>query len=209
MKENFGARLKRLRTAAGLTKSELSRRAVVSREYIYQLEEVRPQTRPGLRVAQPLADVLGVYVGYLISGTEMAPVSRKRSDIDTIPIYSEFPLKSGARKSPAKIGFLYREHTVGRDTGYLDAYVVKGIDFTPLIDDGDCIVVDRKASIDDGDVVIYSIDKNIRIARLKKMVGELWLESNEGHYRLDDCGCCAVVIEVIKTVKAGHNTILP
>jgi len=201
MDKNFGARLKRLRTAAGLTKSELSRRSGVSREYIYQLENVRPNTQPGIKVAQPLADTLGVYVGYLVSGEEMVSMPSGRSEVYAIPIYSECYLHAGDNNDLAKSGFLYRARTKGRDAEHLEAYVVSGTNYAPIINDGDCIVVDRKASIDDGDIVICNVDEKPIFARLKKVGGELWLESNEGHYRLDSCGYCAVVKEVIRTLK--------
>ena len=62
----FGKRLCELRETANLTQSELARRAVMKRAYVWRVEDGR--TLPSLRTAKKLADALGIDIAQLVAG---------------------------------------------------------------------------------------------------------------------------------------------
>jgi len=68
----------------------------------------------------------------------------------------------------------------------------------PIVNDGDTIIIDREAPVENGDIVACMIDGELYIARLKRYSDELWLESNFGKHRIEDCLTSAKVIEVVR-----------
>lgn len=127
------------------------------------------------------------------------PLGAGRSAVRPIPEYSDFPFHAGSPTEP--VDYIYRDFPKERATSHLEAYPVKGTCLAPIINEGDRIIVDREAAIDNGDIVACRIDGTLHLARLKKIAGELWLENGDGHHRMESCEASAVVIEVIRRLK--------
>jgi transcriptional regulator with XRE-family HTH domain len=74
----------------------------------------------------------------------------------------------------------------------IEAYELEG-DFPPAYTSGDIIIVDRDASIEDGDDVAFTCDGLPCIGRLRQIGGSLWLEGKR-RCAFRDCADCALVL---------------
>lgn len=70
-KQTFGQRLRELREAAGLSQTELARRAKTGRPFLNRLEHDKQS--PTLDMVQHLAQVLGIRIEKLIHSLERRP----------------------------------------------------------------------------------------------------------------------------------------
>lgn len=66
--ENFGERLRRLRTQRSLSLDELAGKTGVSKAYLWRLE-TNPDVNPSVEVAQKLAEGLGASVAALVASS--------------------------------------------------------------------------------------------------------------------------------------------
>jgi transcriptional regulator with XRE-family HTH domain len=89
--ENFGERLRKLRTQRGLSLDELAAKTAVSKAYLWRLE-TNPSVRPSVDVAQKLAEGLGVGVTALVAApadvaddVEIPPTLRQARTMFGIP----------------------------------------------------------------------------------------------------------------------------
>jgi transcriptional regulator with XRE-family HTH domain len=79
--ETLGQRIKRFRTDAGLTPTELAERASVSKSYISSLEsETEPERRPSAEILYKLARALGVAMSDLLGKTPVLASHQERTD---------------------------------------------------------------------------------------------------------------------------------
>ena len=71
MAETFGARIKELRTAKGLTLDQLAQATGSAKSYIWELENKKPP-RPSVDKLSAIAQALGVTVDYLFGRDEQS-----------------------------------------------------------------------------------------------------------------------------------------
>ena len=76
----FSERLRQLRTAAGLSQMEFSKRIGVSKSSVNMYE--RGEREPNLETLQHIADFFQVDIGYLLGKSESAPPVRSITDDD-------------------------------------------------------------------------------------------------------------------------------
>jgi transcriptional regulator with XRE-family HTH domain len=78
--EPLGQRLRRYRSDAGLSPTELAERARVSKSYISSLEsETEPERRPSAEILYKLARALGVAMSDLLGKTPVLASSQERT----------------------------------------------------------------------------------------------------------------------------------
>lgn len=201
--------IKELRGNRGWTQAELASKAGLTRSHISRLEEDRDQN-PSQRTFEALARALGLSISELtriVYGETMVKRQETSEEIlerlrlahpVSIPVYNEFPFHAGEPVEPAE--YVYRAPTRRTRTG-IEGYIVRGKCLDPKISDGDIIVVDREAAIDNGDIVAALINGQLVIGKLRKIADELYIENNEGRIKFDECQVAAPVIEVIRRLK--------
>jgi transcriptional regulator with XRE-family HTH domain len=103
--ETLGQRLKRFRTDAGMSPTELSERAEVSKSYISSLEsETEPERRPSAEILYKLARALGVAMSDLLGKTP-ALASRQERTPELLRFAREYRLPESDIEMLASIQF--------------------------------------------------------------------------------------------------------
>jgi len=213
MENRLGTKLKQLRAERDWTQKELAERSKLDRGYLANLEcgkVAKPSADTFLKLARAFnirPEVLYQAAGYIKEAESAYQHKETPEEIldrlklatpQSIPVYTSFPFHAGDSAEPVE--YVYRASARATRTG-IEGYIVRGICLEPKIQDGDVIIVDRNASIDNGDIVACLIKGNLHIARLRKVANELWLENNDGKYKFEDCQVVAPVIEVIRRLK--------
>lgn len=208
----LGQKLKTLRAERDWTQLELAKRAGLDRGYIANLE-IDGVKKPAGQVFIKLAHAFNIptenlYVaaGYI---KEVYRVQRPETSEDilerlrvsissTVPIYEEFPFHAGSPVLPVDQVAVIKYRARGRN---LEGYIAQGNCLEPDIKDGNIIIIDRDAQIDNGDIVAALVDGELYLARLRKIAGELYLENNNGRIKLEEAQVSAPVIEVRRRLK--------
>jgi len=115
------------------------------------------------------------------------------------PIYETFYFHAGGSlESPMEYHYIEPERAAGKN---IQVFRVHGHCLTPVVNEGDAVVIDLDGQIDNGDIVAALVDNGLRIGRFRKIGNELYLENNEGRIKFEDCRVAAPVIEVVKRLK--------
>lgn len=208
----LGQKVRGLRLDKGWTQNELARRAGIDRGYLSAIEldkVANPSADTFLKLARALnirPEELYQAAGYIKEARSAYTTKETLEDIaerlrlmvQSVPVYSEFPIHAGGLTEP--IDYIYRARPKGAPKN-IEGYMVHGDCLEPKIRDGDIIIVDRDGAIDEGDMVACLTEWGMMCGQLKNVAGELYLETTKRQLRFSDCQVAAVVIEVIRRLK--------
>jgi len=208
----IGNKIIELRKEREWTQYELAKQAGIVRGTIASIESGKskePTTEILLRLARAFGippEELYQVAGYIKEAKatyketpEQILEKLKLAQPVSIPIYSEYPVHAGELTEP--VDYIYRARSRGTPKN-IEGYLIHGHCLTEHgIRDGDIIIVDRDASIDEGDIVACLTEWGMITGQLKSVAGELHLENNRGQTRFKDCQVASVVIEVIRRLK--------
>ena len=192
-----------------MTQAELSARSGLGRGHISRIE-TGGYKNPSQITFERLARGLGLGIIELrneIRGETLETPFETPEDIlerlklvtpISVPVYSNYPFHAGDPTEPVEYVYHARTRKARRT---VEGYIVHGKCLEPRITDGDIIIVDREASIDNGDIVACLIDDQLRLGYLRKIADELWLENGDGRVRFEECQMAAPVTEVIRRLK--------
>jgi len=204
--ETTGEILERLLTTKGLSQRKLAMLSGVDRGYINALIKGKRQNI-SLKTARKLAQALEVSPEIFLAEEALAPRKESSEELldrfritlpESVPIFEEFTLHAGRPVEPKDYMPVVRDRARSRD---LEGYIVRGSSLSPMVEDGDVIIIDRDRQIDTGDIVACLIDGHLHLARLRKIAEELYLENNHGRYKLEEAQVAAPVIEVRRKLK--------
>jgi len=201
-KEQFGELLRQERVNRKWTATKLGALVGLSRQTItsYEKGTRKPSGDSIIKISnkfkispKPFFEALGAKY----DDTDL-PVINKIESPMAIPVYVDFPFHAGEDTQPVE--YIYRAAPKPAPKT-VEGYIVHGDCLSPVIEDGNIIIVDRERQIDNGDIVACLIDDHLHIAKLRKVADELWLENKHAKARFQDCQAVAPVIEVIKRLK--------
>jgi len=212
MGAELGRKIKELRVEREWTQRELARRTGLDRGYLAYIESGRvgkPSADTFLKLARAFRiapEELYQAAGYIKEAKatyketpEQILEKLKLAQPVSIPIYSDYPVHAGELTEP--VDYIYRARSRGTPKN-IEGYLIHGHCLVEHgIKDGDIIIVDRDASIDEGDIVACLTEWGMITGQLKSVVGELYLENSRGQTRFKDCQVASVVIEVIRRLK--------
>jgi transcriptional regulator with XRE-family HTH domain len=210
MNVRFGDRLKELRSERNWTQKELAARSGIKRGYLASLE-AGLVNNPSVPMFLKLASALGVPAEDLYRSAgyvEDSQVSRRLLQtpddmIDrlrtvqpaAIPLcrWEDFPFRSSDTPLPFDHIYRSRSRAVGRR---MEAYVVHGTRYDPVVGENDVIIVDREAPLDEGEMVACRLRGIPTIGRLVKIAGDLFLDNGAERVSFTRCDAPAIIIEV-------------
>jgi transcriptional regulator with XRE-family HTH domain len=205
---NWGFVIRRLRQERGLTQLELAQASGVGRPNLSRIE-LGQHKRASREMLEKFARGLSMPVDELSDAIYKKTFEPKAKDaldllkklqveLQSVPVYSDFPFHAGSAMEPTE--YVYRAIAKGVKH-HIEGYKVVGTCLTPVVEDGDLIIVDRERSIDNGDIVACIVDGELHIARVQKVANDLWLENNHGKLKFQDCQASAPVIEIVRRLK--------
>ena len=204
VKDNrLGDMLYKARLKKGLSKQRLAELSNVSRQYIGFLESGERQGKTSLNHVMRLINTLSIPPKEVLDGMGYDPVDppslEKIHDVERIAIYIEFPHQSGSTSKP--VDYVYRAWSSVKTPQNIEGYLVRTDSLSPVVQPGDTIFVDRKGSIEAGDVVACLIDGELHLAFLRRVDNELILENNYKKVKYMDITVAFPVIEVSRKLK--------
>ena len=209
-------KLRQLRKERGWTQLEVARRSGIDRRTISYLEQDRNRNnQPSAKTLIGLARAFNIKpeelyqtAGYIKESGIAYRAETPEEILDrlrlatpiSIPVYSwqDFPFRAGDSVEPQEYVYISRRKSAGKR---IEAYIVRGNCLEPKINDGDVIIVDREAAIDNNDIVACLLDGEFHVLRVCKVADELWLENNYKKYKFDECQSAAPVIECVRRLK--------
>lgn len=203
--ETVGELLKRLLSQKGMSQRKLANLSGVDRGYINSLVKGRRGSIT-LRIARKLASALDESPEIFLRSTTYQPKESHEDLLEryritmpaSVPIYEELALHAGEPVEPLDYVPVPREQARGKR---LEAYIARGHCLEPEVKDGNIIIIDRDGEIDTGDIVACLVQGELRLARLRKIADELYLENNERRIKLEEAQVAAPVIEVRRKLK--------
>ncbi len=204
--ESFGERLKRLRHGLGLSKSELGRRAGVSRDYLYKLECGASSGNLTREKAEPLAAELHVSPSYLLYGSEKYP---PLSEANRVPVVKHAVIAGiqahAGEDGGMEVEYAYREPCAEAEEN-IEGYKVVGTCLEPDVKEGDTIIVDREKAIRHGDLVAYQVGGALHVGKIKKIGDKDYLINNDGTPKsIEECQAMALIVYVIRKCRRGKE----
>jgi len=209
IEDNWGQQIKRLREERGFNLSELAKRSGLSHASLSKMERGISR-KPQQLTFEKLAKGLNMTVDNLIKELKGKSPSRRQEtpeDIlerlrvsisSTVPIYEEYRVHYGEPVEIIDYVSIVKERAKGKR---LEGYIGHGECLSPIIEDGDIVIIDRDGQIDNGDIVACLVEGELHIARLKRIAGELYLENNHGRIKLESDAIAHPVIEVRRRLK--------
>jgi len=158
-KETIAERIKRRRLELGLSPEYVAEKIGKSRATYYRYESDEIEKMP-IRALKPLADVLQVSVGYILTGRDEANIKRvpllgsvaAGQPMCAIEEYGEYVVISG--DTPVQVDFCVRV----KGDSMIDA----------RIKDGDLVFVRQQPVVDNGDIAVVLIDNEVTLKRFYK-----------------------------------------
>lgn len=205
--ENWGFIIKRLMESRGLSQSEFAAKSGLGQSHISRIVNGDYKT-PSYDTIVKLASGLSMSTAQIskeIFGQSapqpptdaLEPLRRLQVELQSVPIYTDFPFHAGDPVDVAEYAYLSRKGA----PKHLEGYLVKGTCLEPDIKDGDIIIVDREGAIDNGDILACLIDGELHLARLRKVADELWLENRYGTRKFTECTVSAPVVRIERKLK--------
>ncbi|MGN0902411.1 MAG: XRE family transcriptional regulator [Succinivibrio sp.] len=198
--ESFKLRLSGACTRAGLTKAELARRIGESPQLVNTWMNSSYENLPAANRVAKIAEALGVNIMWLISGegsmysNVIALDNEEFPSADFIQI-PESAVSFGAGECPEPtyeelretLPATYRKDFFSRhglNPHKCKRVRVQGDSMSPLILDGDCILIDCEHvdHIDNGAVYAIAYDHNLMVKRLISQFGRLVIKSENTSY---------------------------
>ncbi len=205
---NWGLKLKEIREQKKLTQEELSKSSGVGRGYIAKIETGLIKD-PGRDTFSALAKGLGMTLDQLneaITGERLTSqpetteqvLERLRLTMPVaIPVYKDFPMHAG---EPVDVqDYVYLARPRGTKKG-LEAYPVRGNCLSPAIEEGDIVIVQRDAEVNEGNIVACFYKGEMHLGRLRKIAGDTFIENSHGRIRLEETPVIARVIQIERVV---------
>ncbi len=191
-----------------MTQSELAEKSGLDRGHIARIETGDYKTVQQ-DTFQKLAKGLSMTVGQLTAEIEgktthhppvdaLEPLRRLQMDLQSVPIYSDFPFHAGDSVEVFEYYYLSRAKGAPKN---LEGYMVHGTCLDPDIKDGDMIIVDREGAIGNGDIIACLVNEELHLARLRKVADELWLENRHGKIKFTDCIMAAPVVRIERKLR--------
>ena len=204
----------------GWTQHDLAMRSGIKRGYLASIEAglvANPSVPTFLKLAGALevpAEELYKAAGY-VEDSQVSPRSLRTPDemIDNlrtvqpaaIPLcrWTDFPFRS--TQSPVPFDHIYRSRrrAIGRK---MEAYVVHGARYEPVISENDVVIVDREAPMDEGEMIACRVGGVPAVGKLMKIAGGLCLDTLNGRVQFDECQAPATIIEVRRWLSQGDRT---
>jgi transcriptional regulator with XRE-family HTH domain len=210
---DLDVKIRQLREERNWTQDELAKRCGLDRAYIAAIETKqikKPSVESFLKLARAFKvrpEELYQAAGYIKDTRTVIPHKESWDEIlvrfniampSSVPIYEEFPYHAGEDVRPIDFVPVVKDQIKKRN---LEGYIVRGSCLSPKIEDKDIIIIDRDASIENGDIVACLIDGKMHLARLRKIASQLWLENNDGRILFKEFEVAAPVIEVRRRLK--------
>ncbi len=165
----FGRRLKAERIKSGYTQEELAIKLKVSKTSITMYEQGKRFPRD--TVLSDISKILKVSIDYLMGNSDNPKLNRsaegetiscgnaefKGNNSQLIPMFESAAAGIGAEPLEQPIGYMSRpQNSIG------DMWVtIRGNSMEPRIYDGDQVLVDKSASINNGDPVVAIVDGKV------------------------------------------------
>ena len=203
---NWGYTVKRIREEKRMTQQEVADAVGVTRSSVarYEAGDVEAFTQDklgkfakafGMTIEQLTQEIYGK-PAETTQKPALPPLGNTQVNIYAVPIYTQFPFHAGD-DAVEQLEHIYREQPKNAKS-HIEGYVVRGTCLTPIVNDGDIIIVDREAPVENGDIVACMIEGKLHIAKLKRFDDQLWLENRNGKYKIENCLTSAKVIEVVR-----------
>lgn len=210
MSTTLGDKLKALRAERDWTQQELAGRSGVKRGYLASIEAglvANPSASVFLKLSSafnvPL-DELHEAAGYVTRTAEPRRIVETHEDIlerlkavqpASIPLYTweDYPYAAGKQANPVDYIFRARRRALGRK---LEAYVISGKQWEPLVGDRDIIVVDRDGKLDNGITIACRLGGVPTLGKLRDVNGTVYIETANRKVRFETSEMPAPVIEV-------------
>jgi len=205
--KNWGSIIKELREKQGMTQEVFANKSKLQRGHISRIERNNYATVQQDTFSK-LAKGLGMTISQLeqiLSSGKIPPVSElgrpsstkgEKNTLTAIPIYPEFRFHApGGIEAPTDYVYLMKNGEAGKN---IAAFNVEGNCMSPLINDGDSIIVDADAAINIGDTVACKINDELYVGKLRKFGDEFWLENKDKRFRMVDCQTIAKVIQITR-----------
>lgn len=210
MSTALGSKLKTLRAERDWTQQELARRSGIKRGYLASIEAglvANPSASVFLNLSSafniPL-DELHEAAGYVTRATELRRQAETPEDIlehlkaiqpASISLYrwEDYPFETGQQSIPIDYIFRARRRAIGRK---LEAYVISGKQWEPLVGDRDIVIVDRDGKLDNGITIACRLNGVPILGKLREIGDVLYIETANRRVRFDGSEMPAPVIEV-------------
>jgi len=158
-KETIAERIKRRRLELGLSPEYVAEKIGKSRATYYRYESDEIEKMP-ISALKPLADVLQVSVGYILTGRDEANIKRvpllgsvaAGQPMCAVEEYGEYVVISG--DTPVQVDFCVRV----KGDSMIDA----------RIQDGDLVFVRQQPVVDNGDIAVVLINDEVTLKRFYK-----------------------------------------
>lgn len=213
MEGGLGQKIKELRSQRDWTQNELAKRSGIDRGALASIETGKaknPTTANLLKLARAFnirPEELYHAAGYIKDDRTLRPIKETPEELlerlrlahpVSVPVYTEFPFHAGGLTEPTEYIYLARPKAADRN---IEGYIVYGSCLEPEISDNNIIIIDRGGQIENGDIVAALVNGKLCLARLRRIADELYLENNDGRFKLEQDTIAAPVIEVIRRLK--------
>jgi len=172
-KETIAERIKRRRLELGLSPEYVAEKIGKSRATYYRYESDEIEKMP-IRALKPLADVLQVSVGYILTGRDEANIKRvpllgsvaAGQPVYAAEEYGEYVVISG--DTPVQVDFCLRV----KGDSMIDA----------RIKDGDIVFVRAQPTVENGEIAVVLIDGEVTLKRVYVTPDGLILKPENSKY---------------------------
>ena len=207
---NFGDFIKQERKIRGWSQEKLAQKSGLTRTAINTIEQ-RSSNRPSHEAVVRLAKAFNIPESELFPIEGVTDIEKPNENVEDlldrirlaqpiqIPVYQDFRLHMGEEHTtPVEYVYLPRTSKAPKN---IAAFRVTGECMEPKIENGDIVIVDSASVAESGDLVICQCEDEVICGRLKDKNGELWLQNNVEHCKINDCTRVAVITQIIKKVK--------
>ena len=170
--ENWGYEIRILREEERLSQQEVADIVGVSRRYIGRIEK-GDYKNPQLQWFEGFSRAFNISVDTL-KQIAYGMSSKDKAELERVPVFKEYPFTGGTM--PAKYIYRFR----GNKYNNIEAYIMSINLMAPSIAEGDIALVDRLASINEGDTLMYRLNGDSGIGILKTIREKIFIENNKG-----------------------------
>jgi putative transcriptional regulator len=210
MSTALGNKLKSLRAERDWTQQELAVRSGVKRGYLASIEAglvANPSANVFLKLSNafnlPLEELYEA-AGYVNNAKTTQRRVEKPEDIlehlkaiqpVSISLYrwEDYPFEADQHTTPLEYVFRSKWRAIGRK---LEAFVISGTQWEPMVGDRDIIIIDREGKLDNGKIVACRVNGVPMLGKLRNINDTLYFETDHRRIKFDVCRMPAPVIEI-------------